>query len=166
MRPEVLITEFQNESISVHGKFYPTLDTGMRTFYKGIKGEQPVKLGITTHVVCGGYSSNFNIVQNVSEDRIEIKKTSRFQLLNESLKKDSESIIEFLQEVIKQPKIELIELDADEYGEAKIIVYLKQRMEPRDEVRLVRKVLREIRKRSPNAKVHVIIDYSDRASDI
>ena len=163
MKHEMFITASQNGSINIHGEFYSI--PGTKTSYEMIRGEYPVKLSIT-RVVYSKYSPDFNVVRDISVGRTRIKETDRFQLLHEGLRKDSEAAVKLLQRLIKQPRIELIELDADEYGEAKIVVYLEQRVEPKEEVRLVRKALKEIRGRFPGAKIHVTVDYPDRAPEI
>lgn len=163
MKHEMFITASQNGSINIHGEFYSI--PGTKTSYEMIRGEYPVKLSIT-RVVYSKYSPDFNVVRDISVDGTRIKETDRFQLLHEGLRRDSEAAVKLLQRLIKQPRIELIELDADEYGEAKIVVYLKQRVEPKEEVRLVRKVLKEIRRRFPGAKIHVTVDYPDRTPEI
>ncbi|MCD6189846.1 MAG: hypothetical protein J7J97_06665 [Thermococcus sp.] len=157
MKYEMFITASQNGSINKEFYSIPAMETS----YERIWGGHPLKLGGITKVISGEYHPSFNVVQDTRAGRVRIKETDRFQSLQENLRKDSKAAIKFLRELIKQPRIEVMELDADEYGEAKIVVYLGQRMKPREEVRLVRRAIKEIRERFPGAKIHVVVDYLD-----
>ena len=90
------------------------------------------------------------------------KETEHFQSLPRPLKENSKTVAELLQRGEILPKVGMIELDADEYDEVKIVVYLKQRVEPREEIRLLRKMLKEVRRNFPEDKIHIVIDYLDR----
>ncbi|RLF79511.1 hypothetical protein DRN44_08775 [Thermococci archaeon] len=106
----------------------------------------------------------FNAMNNT--DLPLYKETEHFQSLPRFLRENSKTVAELLQRGEILPKVGMIELDADEYDEVKIVVYLKQRLEPREEIRLLRKMLKEVRGNFPEDKIHIVIDYLDRTPEI
>ncbi|NJE26438.1 hypothetical protein E3E22_07380 [Thermococcus sp. MV5] len=164
MKHEMFITTFQNGRINIHRKFYSIPAT--ETSYERIRGEYPVKLIGVTRVISDRYYPNLNVIHDIPQDSVRIKETESFQSLHEDLRKNSKAAVESLMELIRPSEFGIIELDADEYGEAKIVVYLRQRMAPREEVKLIRRAFKAIRKKFPGERIHIVVDYLDRVSKI
>jgi len=125
-----------------------------------VPSEKDVQLLNTNTYLQKLINPEFNATNNT--DLPLYKETEHFQSLPRPLKENSKTVAELLQRGEILPKVGMIELDADEYGEAKIVVYLKQRIKPGEEIRLLRKMLKEVRRNFPGDKIHIVIDYLDR----
>lgn len=125
-----------------------------------VPSEKDVQLLNTNTYLQKLINPEFNATNNT--DLPLYKETEHFQSLPMPLKENSKTVAELLQRGEIIPKVGMIELDADEYGEAKIVVYLKQRIKPGEEIRLLRKMLKEVRRNFPGDKIHIVIDYLDR----